>query len=653
MLGDLVATPGARRHPAHAAEPGRRRRAARRATSSTRPTSTGARRATRSSSARSSPSPTSPLPESVRDAVLARTPGLSPEDAALHRAALLRPRRRQQRAARRPRPVGGRRSGRSRPPACSTGSGRGVAFRHEIARSAVLDAVAPGAESALHAAMIDALERIGGDASVLAHHAVAARDVGADPALRGRGRRPRRRGPGAHREAVAFYELALPHVADPAGKADLLEALSVELYLTDRLDDAIAAREQAVALRGDLADIVAVGAGHTAISPASPGTPPTWPPRYATRTPRSRSSPAPTTARALGFALAHHAFLAAQQGDTAEARAGRHARAAIARLGDAGAARHRVHRGRRRPPARGRRHGAGGPARGQRRGLRHRLDDLATTPMSNLCHHDVEQGRFDDAEESIAAEALRISEERDTPICTVWQLGVRARLRLLQDAGPRPTTTPAPCSLPGPPPRPGCGRTSCSACSPRARTRRRTTPTSTSCGGSSTSSTTPAWSLPAAAALAEKAWITAASRPAARPTRGSTRCFAYRRGPGRAALQAVGAAARRRRRAATSGRSPTRRPAADDRPTSRRMALWDAGLADDLLAALPLLDDLDARAVAALFRGQAARGRVSAASPAAGCPPPGPTRPGSPPVSSTCWPCSSKASATPTSPHAW
>ncbi len=30
------------------------------------------------------------------------------------------------------------------------------------------------------------------------------------------------------------------------------------------------------------------------------------------------------------------------------------------------------------------------------------------------------------------AEALRISEERDTPICTAYQLGVRARLRLLQ-----------------------------------------------------------------------------------------------------------------------------------------------------------------------------------------------------------------------------
>ena len=120
--------------------------------------------------------------------------------------------------------------------------GPGVAFRHEIARSAVLDAVAPGAEPALHVAMIEALERIGGDASVLAHHAAAAADVprilryapvAAVEAARS----------GAHREAVAFYERALRHTdeVDAAGRATLLEALAWELYLTDRLDGAIAA----------------------------------------------------------------------------------------------------------------------------------------------------------------------------------------------------------------------------------------------------------------------------------------------------------------------------------------------------------------------------------------------------------------------------
>ena len=64
-------------------------------------------------------------------------------------------------------------------------------------------------------------------------------------------------------------------------------------------------------------------------------------------------------------------------------------------------------------------------------GLRLRLDELATVPMSNLAHHDVEQGRFAQAE-GVLADALRFSEERDIPICSMWQRGVQARLRLLQ-----------------------------------------------------------------------------------------------------------------------------------------------------------------------------------------------------------------------------
>ena len=142
----------------------------------------------------------------------------------------------------------------------------GVAFRHEIARSAVLGAVTPGSEPALHETMIAALEATGADASVLTHHAVAAGDAprilryaaaaGAEAARSG-----------SHREAVAFYELALRYPGDDrATRAELLEALSTELYLTDRLSDAIEARTQALALRRELADVVAVGAAHRAIS---------------------------------------------------------------------------------------------------------------------------------------------------------------------------------------------------------------------------------------------------------------------------------------------------------------------------------------------------------------------------------------------------
>ena len=58
-----------------------------------------------------------------------------------------------------------------------------------------------------------------------------------------------------------------------------------------------------------------------------------------------------------------------------------------------------------------------------------------------------------------------------------------------------------------------------------------------------------------------------------------------------------------------------------------------------LLAALPLLDDLDARAVGAVFRGRL-RSWACTASRAVGPRPRGPTRPGSPNASSTCWHCS-------------
>ena len=375
--------------------------------------------------------PGSPLPHTVRDAVLARTAALAPAD-----------RRCLELLSCTPEVVNGELLEALGVPLptvevlAAAGlldrHGRGVAFRHEITRSAVLDAAAPGSETALHAAMIDALESIGAEPSVLAHHAAAAGDI--PRVLRyARAAAAEASRSGAHREAVAFFETALRHVGDDTGtRAALLEQLSADLYLTDRLQDAIRARERALELRREKGETVAVGRGHTAISGFA------W---YAAdralAEDHDRAAIAILSAadapRPFGFALAHHGFLAAQRGDSADARQSwdRAARIAdelgddvvlrstasiglsIARLleGDIGARDDLL---------------AASDV-----GLRHRLDDLATTPMSNLCHLDVEQGRLADAEESVA-QALRLSEERDAPICTAWQLGVRARLRLLQ-----------------------------------------------------------------------------------------------------------------------------------------------------------------------------------------------------------------------------
>ncbi len=270
--------------------------------------------------------PDSPMPDTVREAVVARTAGLDPPVRRVLELLSCAPEG----------VSGGMLAALDVPPAtvailAATGfidrHGDGVVFRHEIARSAVLDAVTPGAEPTLHASMIEALERIGGDSSVLAHHATAAADVSrilryAPAAAAAEAARS-----GAHREAVAFYERALRHTDenDAAARATLLEALAWELYLTDRLDGAIAARTQALELRIRLGDMVAVGAGHRTISHfwwyAADRTVAEQQDQAAVEILTAAGEP-----RELGYALANRAYLAAQRGDAVQARqAGEHA----------------------------------------------------------------------------------------------------------------------------------------------------------------------------------------------------------------------------------------------------------------------------------------------------------------------------------------
>ena len=538
--------------------------------------------------------PESPLPASVRDAVLARVAGLTA--VARHSLELL---------SCTPEPVGRELlSALDVSPTtvgvlCGTGLvdpvGHGVAFRHEIARTAILDAAAPGTAPALHAAMTSALESVGAEPSVLAHHAVAAGDaarvreyapVAAAEASRS----------GAHREAVAFYETALGVVVDPAARAGLLEALSDELYLTDRLRGAIAAREQALDLRRDLGDPVAVGRGHVALSTYA------W--YAADRAGAERHDRAAidilaeaADPEAYGLALTRHAFLAAQRGDTAQAwRANDEAARIVAGL--AGTTGVDVLRGSLAVGTgvtrltEGEVDGRADLLAAAEAGLRTRQDDLATTPMSNLCAFDVAQGRFADAETSLAR-ALEISEERDTPICTAYQRGVRARLRLLQGrwteaeedaravlrAGDLPLSQLSPHLVLG-----------------LLLARREAPPENPHLDE--------AWRLvqrldlpgtvaQVAAALAENAWITRTPDP--RLTHPLVVGLATGEYTGREAI--VAQVERWTRRAA----GPVD-PVPSELPYERALALWDAGRPDDLLAALDLFDELGARAVADLVR---------------------------------------------------
>ena len=141
--------------------------------------------------------------------------------------------------------------------------GHEVAFRHELAREAVLTTISPVRRAALHARVLRALERAPPDArdpARLAHHAEGALDGQAVVryALAAARRAAALR---AHREAAAQYARALRWATalPPAERAALLEAHAHECYLTAQIDHAIASRQAALDLRRQSGDARKVG----------------------------------------------------------------------------------------------------------------------------------------------------------------------------------------------------------------------------------------------------------------------------------------------------------------------------------------------------------------------------------------------------------
>jgi DNA-binding CsgD family transcriptional regulator len=134
----------------------------------------------------------------------------------------------------------------------------GVAFRHELARLAVEESVAPNRRVELHRRALEALaDPPGGarDLARLAYHAEAAGDTDAvvrfAPAAAAGAASL-----GAHREAAAQYARALRFGdgLSPAERAGLLEDCSRECFFTDQYDEGIAALEQALEIRRALGD---------------------------------------------------------------------------------------------------------------------------------------------------------------------------------------------------------------------------------------------------------------------------------------------------------------------------------------------------------------------------------------------------------------
>ena len=196
------------------------------------------------------------IPETVRDAVLARAARLSPDARELLETLSIVP----------PQSLGA-------VPQESLdeclGSGlltwadAGVGFRHELTRRAIEDSLPPDRRRALHRQALELLlagppgER---DLARLAEHAEEAGDAGAVLELAAAAAE-RASDRGAHREAVGQYERALRFGAElePSEHADLLERLSYECYLTGELDRALEVQQSAVSLRRELADPVAEG----------------------------------------------------------------------------------------------------------------------------------------------------------------------------------------------------------------------------------------------------------------------------------------------------------------------------------------------------------------------------------------------------------
>ena len=131
-----------------------------------------------------------------------------------------------------------------------------VAFRHELARRAVEEALAPARRSGLHADILRGLVEAGDAlAARLAHHAVAAGDRAAARRYAEQAARSAA-GLGAHREAAAQFRRVLD-VADPAvtpERAELLLAHSLECSLSDQPDEAMASAEEALRIWRALGD---------------------------------------------------------------------------------------------------------------------------------------------------------------------------------------------------------------------------------------------------------------------------------------------------------------------------------------------------------------------------------------------------------------
>jgi DNA-binding CsgD family transcriptional regulator len=216
-------------------------------------------------------------------------------------------------------------------------SGAQLGFRHELARRALLEALAPGQARRCHERLLECLLATHPEQHLgrIVHHAAAAGRAelvaryGVDAACEAAA-------VGAHREAASHWARTLEYgtLLSDEKRAEFSEAYAYELYLTGQIAEAQSMRERALELRLGLQDRVRAGDNARWLSRIA------WAmgdrPRAADLAERAvaRLEQGPAC-RELAYALSNRSMLAMLAGKTAEAlEHGARALELAERLGD-------------------------------------------------------------------------------------------------------------------------------------------------------------------------------------------------------------------------------------------------------------------------------------------------------------------------------
>jgi DNA-binding CsgD family transcriptional regulator len=198
------------------------------------------------------------IPNTVRDAVLARAARLSPEARELLEAVAAVPPRAEPWLLEALAPEALDRVEECLASGMLSSDPEGVVFRHELARLAIEESLPSDRRIVLHRKALGALSAPptgSPDLSRLAHHAEAAGD--AEAAVRFAPEAAARAASlGAHREAAAQYARALRFGdrLQPEERAELLSRRAVACYLADENDEAIEAQQAALESYRELGD---------------------------------------------------------------------------------------------------------------------------------------------------------------------------------------------------------------------------------------------------------------------------------------------------------------------------------------------------------------------------------------------------------------